>query len=87
MARRAQLQKLLARVAAKASTGEFFYSRFFAIGVFRLLELTETRDPKALEALVKVRATCRHCYRLPRWRAFGPLTVTIGTTSARHRPS
>lgn len=50
-----QLQKVLASVASRAAAKEFFYTRFFAIGVFRLLELTDTRDPKALEGVVKVR--------------------------------
>jgi hypothetical protein len=49
-----QLQQQLAEIAGRAEKGEFFYTRFFAIGVFRLLELTDTRDPKALEGLVKV---------------------------------
>jgi hypothetical protein len=50
------LQKVLATIAARSAEGSFFYTRFFAIGVFRLLELTNTRDPKALEGLVSVRA-------------------------------
>ena len=49
-----QLQKQLADIAARVESGEFFYTRFFAIGIFRLLELTESRDPKALEGLIKV---------------------------------
>lgn len=49
-----QLQQQLAEIAARVESGEFFYTRFFAIGVFRILELTETRDPKALEGLIKV---------------------------------
>eukprot|EP00892_Ulva_mutabilis_P004941 jgi/Ulvmu1/2819/UM142_0017.1 len=48
-----ELQKILASVASRAAAKEFFYTRFFAIGVFRLLELTDTRDPKALEGVVK----------------------------------
>ena len=35
------------------TAGDFLYTRFFAIGLFRLLELTKAKDPKALEALVK----------------------------------
>lgn len=31
--------------------GKFQYTRFFAIGLFRLLELTKAKDPKALEKL------------------------------------
>ena len=49
-----QLQKQLADIAGRVESGEFFYTRFFAIGIFRLLELTESRDPKALEGLIKV---------------------------------
>eukprot|EP01025_Chloroclados_australasicus_P006708 TRINITY_DN12139_c0_g1_i3.p1 TRINITY_DN12139_c0_g1~~TRINITY_DN12139_c0_g1_i3.p1 ORF type:complete len:272 (+),score=29.71 TRINITY_DN12139_c0_g1_i3:106-921(+) len=48
-----ELQKLLAKVASKTEKGEFYYTRFFAIGLFRLLELTGAKDPKALERVVK----------------------------------
>lgn len=48
-----ELQQILSTVATRAASKEFFYTRFFAIGVFRLLELTDTRDPKALEGVVK----------------------------------
>lgn len=44
-------QKALASVAARAASGELYYSRFLAVGVFRLLELSGAKDPKALEAL------------------------------------
>lgn len=50
-----QVQKVLAKVASRISSGDHFYTRFFAIGLFRLLELTDAKDPKALESLVKVR--------------------------------
>lgn len=50
-----QMQKLLAKIAARTESGKFFYTRLFAIGLFRLLEITEARDPKALESLVSVR--------------------------------
>lgn len=46
------LEKALADVKARTDDGSFFYTRFFAIGLFRLLELVEARDPKALEGLV-----------------------------------
>lgn len=32
-------QKTLARVAERAASGEFGYNKFFAIGLFRLLEV------------------------------------------------
>lgn len=56
-----QLQQQLAEIAARVEGGEFFYTRFFAIGIFRLLELTESRDPKALESLIKVRMLMQFC--------------------------
>lgn len=59
-----QLQKVLSSVATRAASKEFFYTRFFAIGVFRLLELTDTRDPKALEGVVKVRPPLLACWWL-----------------------
>lgn len=44
-------QKALDSVAARAASGELYYSRFLAVGIFRLLELSGAKDPKALEAL------------------------------------
>ena len=44
-------QKALATVAARAASGELYYSRFLAVGIFRLLELSGAKDPKALESL------------------------------------
>eukprot|EP00210_Caulerpa_lentillifera_P004911 g4687.t1 len=46
------LKKSLKSIAQNARNGEFFYSKFFAIGLFRVLELTGFTDPKALERLV-----------------------------------
>jgi len=44
---------MLKRVAARtADPSGFKYSKFFAIGLFRLLELSEASDPAALEKLV-----------------------------------
>ena len=48
-----EVQKALAEIAERASGGDFLYTKFFAIGLFRLLELTGAKDPKALEALVR----------------------------------
>lgn len=50
-----QLQKILAQIKDRTESGKFLYTRFFAIGLFRMLELTKARDPKALEGLVSVR--------------------------------
>lgn len=36
-----------------SASGKFNYNRFFAIGLFRLLELTGAKEPAALERLVK----------------------------------
>eukprot|EP00467_Chlorarachnion_reptans_P002681 CAMPEP_0114505588 /NCGR_PEP_ID=MMETSP0109-20121206/10938_1 /TAXON_ID=29199 /ORGANISM="Chlorarachnion reptans, Strain CCCM449" /LENGTH=311 /DNA_ID=CAMNT_0001684047 /DNA_START=156 /DNA_END=1091 /DNA_ORIENTATION=- len=44
------IEKLLAGIADGADT--FHYSKFFSIGLFRMLELTGAKDPKALENLV-----------------------------------
>lgn len=46
------LKKSLKSIAENAKNGEFYYSKFFAIGLFRVLELTGFTDPKALERLV-----------------------------------
>jgi hypothetical protein len=48
-----EVQKGLAGIAARAAAGDWLYTKFFAIGLFRLLELTGAKDPKALEALVR----------------------------------
>lgn len=48
-----EVQKELAAIAARSAAGDFLYTKFFAIGLFRLLELTGAKDPKALEALVR----------------------------------
>jgi len=47
------LQQALAQVAAATAAGKFAYNRFFAVGLFRLLELTGAKEPAALEKLVK----------------------------------
>ncbi|MEW5300576.1 MAG: hypothetical protein WDW38_009205 [Sanguina aurantia] len=47
------LQKALAAAAAGSASGKFAYNKFFAIGLFRLLELTGAKEPAALEKLVK----------------------------------
>lgn len=47
------LQQSLAEVASKSADGKFNYNKFFAIGLFRLLELTGAKEPSALEKLVK----------------------------------
>lgn len=48
-----QSQKLLASIADRAKDGKFLYTKFFAIGLFRLLELTGAKEPQALGNLVK----------------------------------
>lgn len=46
-------QKLMAEIAEKVSTGNFLYTKFFAVGLFRVLELAGAKDPKALGRLVE----------------------------------
>ncbi|KAK9813879.1 hypothetical protein WJX73_003218 [Symbiochloris irregularis] len=49
-----EVRKSLAAIAARAEDGsKFLYSRFFAVGLFRLLELSKAKDPQALQGLVK----------------------------------
>eukprot|EP01024_Parvocaulis_polyphysoides_P025289 TRINITY_DN2309_c1_g1_i1.p2 TRINITY_DN2309_c1_g1~~TRINITY_DN2309_c1_g1_i1.p2 ORF type:complete len:286 (-),score=58.23 TRINITY_DN2309_c1_g1_i1:464-1321(-) len=45
-------QKLMALVN-RIKDGKFQYSKFFAVGMFRILELAGAKDTKALEELVK----------------------------------
>ena len=42
---------MLKDIAERASNGSFSYSRFFAIGMFRLLELANATEPTVLEKL------------------------------------
>lgn len=46
-----------AKIASRIKEGKFFYTRFFAIGLFRLLELVGTKDPEALKSLVSAIGT------------------------------
>jgi len=46
-------QQALASLAERAASGSILYSKFLAIGLFRILELVGAKDPKALESLVK----------------------------------
>ena len=46
-------QQALASLAERAAAGTVLYSKFLAIGLFRILELVGAKDPKALEGLVK----------------------------------
>lgn len=48
-----EVQKTLGRLAAEVSAGKLGYNRFFAIGLFRMLEITGAKEPSALEKLVK----------------------------------
>lgn len=36
-------QQVLAKIASRISSGDFYYTRFFAIGLFRLLEVRGRR--------------------------------------------
>jgi photosystem II biogenesis protein Psp29 len=47
------LQRALASLADQTSAGKLLYSKFLAIGLFRLLELTGAKEPAALDKLVK----------------------------------
>jgi len=44
-----ELQKALAQVA---NNSKYYYCKWFGIGIFRLLEIADAMDPKALESLV-----------------------------------
>lgn len=45
-------QQALAKVAEANESSNFLYTKFFAVGLFRMLELAGGKDPKALSALV-----------------------------------
>ncbi|KAH7285079.1 hypothetical protein KP509_33G011500 [Ceratopteris richardii] len=48
-----QVDTILKDISLRASEGKFHYSRFFAIGLFRLLERANATDPAVLEKLCK----------------------------------
>lgn len=48
-----EVQKTLAGVAEMSTSGKLSYNKFFAIGMFRLLEITGAKEPSALEALIQ----------------------------------
>lgn len=48
-----EIQKTLAKIAESSLSGKMSYNKFFAIGLFRMLELTGAKEPSALEALVE----------------------------------
>ena len=49
-----EVQKTLASIAELSTSGKLSYNKFFAIGMFRLLEITGAKEPSALEALIQV---------------------------------
>lgn len=48
-----ECQKIMASIADKVSSDNFLYTKFFAVGLFRMLELAGAKDPKALGGLVQ----------------------------------
>lgn len=48
-----EIEDLLKDIAERAGgNGSFSYSRFFAVGLFRLLELANATDPTVLEKVI-----------------------------------
>ncbi|GMH36568.1 hypothetical protein BSKO_04436 [Bryopsis sp. KO-2023] len=47
------VSEIVSKVAAQVKEGNFHYNKFFAIGLFRLLELTGVKEPQALGTLVE----------------------------------
>lgn len=47
------VQSTIQAVAQKVEKGDFYYSKFFAIGIFRILELTGVKEPQALGKIVE----------------------------------
>ena len=48
-----EAQKTMAQIADQVANGNFLYTKFFAVGIFRMLELCGAKDPKALGSLVE----------------------------------
>ncbi|KAB5512994.1 hypothetical protein DKX38_030022 [Salix brachista] len=53
--REGEIEGTLKDIAERAASGDFSYSRFFAVGLFRLLELSNTSEPTVLEKFIKSR--------------------------------
>ncbi|XP_044466807.1 protein THYLAKOID FORMATION1, chloroplastic-like [Mangifera indica] len=51
--REGEVEGILKEIAERATNGSFSYSRFFAIGMFRLLELANATEPLVLEKLCR----------------------------------
>ncbi|CAO2814358.1 unnamed protein product [Amaranthus hypochondriacus] len=49
--REGEIEGILKDIAGRAGDGRFSYSRFFAVGLFRLLELANASEPTILEKL------------------------------------
>ena len=47
--REGEIEGILKDIAGRAGDGRFSYSRFFAVGLFRLLELANASEPTILE--------------------------------------
>lgn len=53
--RNGEVEDILKDVAERAGgNGSFSYSRFFAVGLFRLLELANATDPTILEKVTEI---------------------------------
>lgn len=53
--REGEIENVLKDIAERAgSKGSFSYSRFFAIGLFRLLELANATEPSILEKVYSI---------------------------------
>lgn len=51
--REGEVEGYMKDIAERAgSTGSFSYSRFFAVGLFRLLELANATEPTVLEKVI-----------------------------------
>ncbi|KAJ6758160.1 PROTEIN THYLAKOID FORMATION 1 CHLOROPLASTIC [Salix koriyanagi] len=46
-----EIEGILKGIAERSASGNFSYSRFFAVGLFRLLELSNASEPTVLEKL------------------------------------
>ena len=44
---------MMAQIAESVSSGQFLYTKFFAVGIFRMLELAGLKEPAHLQSVVK----------------------------------
>lgn len=54
LSKEGEVEETLKDISERAANGNFSYSRFFAVGLFRLLELANATEPTVLEKVCPI---------------------------------